>query len=929
MGNKLSCRIIEIITFKKNNDNSNSINNADANSSTPPTQRENMATWYRVNIAVTDVYEILRTLGHGRMGEVYHVRRLDGGRTHTEASKKKEEERQLLTQNSMHSVNTSNGAGGTGGGGGGGTADGNGAPMMISLEGDLDASLRSLRSIHSASKGRGRNRGGRGGSGRIASDSTSPESLNGSYHNNRGGRDNRDRSRSPFAKIRKRGIAKKNAETLAAMNNSNNSTNWNEGDSYAGGSAIGNGDDEQPSNWERTRKDPPDLRIVQKPKPILKYPKHGSKPSTPDGNASGTGSGNNSTNGSGNGSDRSGHGEHSGCDIFCNTSTNNSPDSVVEATGMTALITGKALKFGPDGDGDDSDDDDDSVPMNMNAVAPVSSKISTPEQLVSSVQGDEQQQQEQQQNQQSVKREESVHAMFAIPDDGSVVSEVTMGDETSSRHNNDRVSIVTGDEDPKRTEGGTGPKKWVPRRRVFFRRHYACKTIATNNVKRGDMEELLNEIYMMRKMDHPYIIRLYEVYQVQQKIWLVMDLCDGGPLNSRKLGEQQVTVVAEQILRGVAYLHRRGICHRDLKMENILYENKKADSPIRLIDFGLSLTYDRMDTKQKFKGAAYTLSPEVLDKKPYTEKSDMWSIGVIIWIMLAGDYPFIKEYDDLKVEETKKKLLNAKYSFGITWRGRGITEHAKAFVKGCLHRDPEDRWSALQALTYMQDTWIPKLEEKAMLDAEVNARIFPAKRLKPQDSMKLTKERMPPPTTISATRRKKGLDILDQDALESIKRYATYSLFRKTILVTMANTMDSKDVGELQKLFLMIDTNQSGSISLPELQAAFNKDNHKDLDDEVIENIFKAIDYDSSGDIHYKEFVAAFSESQGLITYDRLTDTFDRIDSSGKGYILHDDLKNILGENYNKETVDKMIEEGDFKKNGQVDFEEFLQLMYA
>merc|ERR1739844_228601 len=183
--------------------------------------------------------------------------------------------------------------------------------------------------------------------------------------------------------------------------------------------------------------------------------------------------------------------------------------------------------------------------------------------------------------------------------------------------------------------------------------------------------------------------------------------------------------------------------------------------------------------------------------------------------------------------------------------------------------------------------------------------------------MKLTKESMPPPKTISATRRKRGLDLLDEGTLEDIKRYATYSLFRKTILVTMANTMDSKDVGELQSIFL------------PELKRILNKGEHKDANDETVENIFNAIDYDQSGEVHYKEFVAAFSESQGLITHDRLRDTFDRIDSSGKGYIVHDDLGSILGGNYDKEAVDKMIEEADFKKNGQVDFEEFLQLMYA
>lgn len=268
------------------------------------------------------------------------------------------------------------------------------------------------------------------------------------------------------------------------------------------------------------------------------------------------------------------------------------------------------------------------------------------------------------------------------------------------------------------------------------------------------------------------------------------------------------------------------------------------------------------------------------------------------------------------------------YSFGITWRGRGITECAKEFVRGCLTCDPTERWTALQALEYMQDVWIPKLEEKA----EEDAILYPIKkttRLRKTDSMKLySKERLPPPSTIATKRKKSGhLDLFNKDILVDIKRFADYSLFKKTILVTMANTMDSKDVGKLRELFLMIDTNQSGTITLPELKDALHKIEDPDLDDENVENIFAAIDYDGSGHIHYAEFIAAFSESQDLITHDRLEDSFDRIDSTGKGYISHDDLKNILGENHTKEAVNKMIEEGDFKKNGKIDFDEFLQLM--
>ena len=95
-----------------------------------------------------------------------------------------------------------------------------------------------------------------------------------------------------------------------------------------------------------------------------------------------------------------------------------------------------------------------------------------------------------------------------------------------------------------------------------------------------------------------------------------------------------------------------------------------------------------------------------------------------------------------------------------------------------------------------------------------------------------------------------------------------------------------------------------------------------------IEKLFKGIDLDDSGDVHYNEFLAAVLESQGMITQERLADAFDRLDSDGKGYINKDDLKNILGAEYNTELVDKMIDEAGYTKNGQIDYDKFLRLMF-
>jgi len=474
-------------------------------------------------------------------------------------------------------------------------------------------------------------------------------------------------------------------------------------------------------------------------------------------------------------------------------------------------------------------------------------------------------------------------------------------------------------------------KRWVPRRKIRFQRLYACKTIGTEKIDQSQMEELLNEIYMMRKMDHPYIIRLYEVYQVKRKIWLVMDLCTGGNLTTRKLKEPEVTVVMEQILRGIAYLHRRGICHRDLKLENILYEDGSANSTIRLIDFGLSQTYEESD--QAHKGAAYCLSPELAGKTgQYTEKSDVWSIGSIAWILLAGDFPFIKVFEDLKDEKKKKRLIDANFEFGITWRGRGITPEAKSFVAGCFKKDPAERWTAIEALEYLQDQWIPKLEEKGALEVQMQEkRIAALPQKKDPKKRKNSDIKIYDPSAVLvntfSSKAKKEHDIFDHDIMDDIMRFTESGVLKKTALIALANTMDRKDAGSLSELFLLLDTDQTGTISPDELKVALRKLNMPNMDEGRMDTIFAGIDHDRSGQIHFAEFLAALAEGAGLVTMERISDAFDRIDHEGKGYISHQDLKKILGDNYSKEVAEEMIEEGDFKKNGRIDYDEFIHLM--
>jgi len=490
----------------------------------------------------------------------------------------------------------------------------------------------------------------------------------------------------------------------------------------------------------------------------------------------------------------------------------------------------------------------------------------------------------------TVQERASVCSMRSVND--PLNSFVFDSDEDDNQSQRSTVSVVS-------SSGRKKNKNSRKKTRLRFQRTYACKTIVTADIKQKQLTEMMNEIYVMRTLDHPYIIRLYEVYQVKQNIWMIMDLCTGGDLTTRKLNEPEVVVVAEQILRGVVYLHRNGVCHQDLKLENILYEHSGKDASIRLIDFGISEKYDHNGKLRMTSGAVYTMSPEISSGTgPYTTKSDVWAIGVIVWVLLAGDYPFMKKEEDLKNKEKRVTLNNADYDYGITWRGRDITSQAKRFVAGCLRKKPENRWSAKTALAFVKETWVPGLEDKALRSSQMSLKVTP---------------------------RNTALEI----NMDDIARFCECGLLKQTVLITMANTMDRAEVGDLEDLFLLLDSENTGTICMKELKDAFIKLGLPNIKDEKLQEIFSVIDHDNSGQIHYAEFLAALAESHGLVTTDRLSDAFDRIDTNGKGFITHDDLKAILGENYKEGVVENMIKEADFKKNGKVDYDELLQLMFG
>jgi len=223
----------------------------------------------------------------------------------------------------------------------------------------------------------------------------------------------------------------------------------------------------------------------------------------------------------------------------------------------------------------------------------------------------------------------------------------------------------------------------------------AVKIIRKSSLNEKDRSRFFEEIDVMRSLDHPNILRLYEVYQDDKRYYLVMELCTGGELfdeitKRSQFSEADAAAIIKQVLSAVAYCHRKKVCHRDLKPENILLDSKSTDAnnSIKVIDFGASTRFDGKSKLTQIYGTAYYIAPEVL-KSNYSEKCDVWSAGVILYILLSGKPPFGGVNDKEILESVKQGL----FSFtSPEWRS--ISDEAKTLIKQMLMYDPSKRISA-------------------------------------------------------------------------------------------------------------------------------------------------------------------------------------------------------------------------------------------
>jgi len=237
----------------------------------------------------------------------------------------------------------------------------------------------------------------------------------------------------------------------------------------------------------------------------------------------------------------------------------------------------------------------------------------------------------------------------------------------------------------------------------------AIKIIDRNDVGKDYEKNLRMEMDILRRVEHPNIIALQEMIESGNKLYFVMELVTGGELFDRivekgSYSEEDAKILVRKIVAAIDYLHKQNIAHRDLKPENLLVKSIEDDTEVKIADFGLSKIIDKDKMMQTACGTPGYVAPEVLNAEGYDKEVDMWSVGVITYILLCGFPPFYSE----SVPEVFEQIMKAEYDYPEEYWDE-ISAEAKDFIDHLLVVDVSKRLTAEQSLNH---PWLRQSSKK-------------------------------------------------------------------------------------------------------------------------------------------------------------------------------------------------------------------------
>jgi serine/threonine protein kinase len=459
-------------------------------------------------------------------------------------------------------------------------------------------------------------------------------------------------------------------------------------------------------------------------------------------------------------------------------------------------------------------------------------------------------------------------------------------------------------------EGINGPVRMAVNKRTG--REVAVKRISCVNLSEQRRQMLLSEIRIFLQVSHRNIVQLLEVYESEadQAVLLVMELCTGKELFERLAerkyySEFDAARVTRQMLDAVSYLHSQNICHRDLKLENWLYESPSQDARLKLCDFGFGQIVEPSTQLTATLGSLYYVAPEVLEGS-YGLPCDMWSMGVIVFMLLTGNPPFDGKTDANVID----KIKQGRVSTGKRWED--ISETAKHFLHSVLRKDPYERFSASEAA---QHAW---------LNMEGTAKRLPG--ISPELS-------------------------IDTGVIRDMWKFAQNNAITRAALGMLSSAGNSStfhgaeaDVVSLEQQFKRFDVNNTGKIDADEFNKVLKErlmQQSSTSATQVIERIAgKSPDEVKSSEqtqqepkqekrrkreVNYTEFLTMTKAKRVAYNSAAIREAFKAFDKDGEGFIMDEEIRGMLAEGFkgDEEMMKATLEKCDVNGDGLIDYVNF------
>lgn len=435
---------------------------------------------------------------------------------------------------------------------------------------------------------------------------------------------------------------------------------------------------------------------------------------------------------------------------------------------------------------------------------------------------------------------------------------------------------------------------------------YACKTVP-KMPKRGKptpryLLKLQQEVDAMQQLGGSFdAVYLRDVFEDDSNVHMVMELCSGGSIlesirSRQPHTEADIAAIVRCVLRFIAQCHSKGIIYRDVKPDNFLYLNAD-DRSVKATDFGLSIRHWPGEPNLRSRsGTPVYMAPEVV-LQDYNQQADVWSVGILMYQLLSGRFPFWKDIKNLTLQQVWQAILSQRIDMGAP-ELQGVSAPAKDLLMGLLQRDPAERLTPKQALEH---PWI----KVAGVASDTP---------------------------------------LDGSVVQRLQRFGTYSNLKQVVLRIIANEISGQEeerntnVNQLRSIFETMDISESGTLSADELSSGLKKLGYA-VSTREFAKLVERIDINADGCLQFDEFAASLVDWQQLqddAMWAKWIDVaFQKLDTDGDGYISVQEIAAQMPGDSGDESerlialskAKRAMREADTNGDGKVSRDEFVELL--